>query len=478
MKYLNILILLVFGFSFLSNDDPRDDPSIAHVVYTQDNLTKFTQIGTANQVFTVNPSGTGFTWSDPGGLTPNSIDSTHIINGGISLDDITGSGIIDGALLQYDAINGWGGTSDPIITGTGGAGRVAYYSDLTTLSNESTFSYDSGSDRLRIGGNSAPSFIGRLSSTTSSLDLYSYSTVSPEAFDAGQINLFQATGSISTPADVGVTDARFGTLYARPYINGAFRLSASMYMKGSGATNVGNEYGTYIGFQTSDGTNALTDRMIINDDGQITFSSYTSASAYTGTTSHFVTQSSTGDILTKTAADFRTDMGLDAGVVPITDLAGYYGSTSVEGALQDLGEYRESKAFLSVVGGSTSFVSGTPERLDGDTPGTTTDVNSSSDWTVSASRCTYTGTNTYNFNVHAEISSSLASVGQATYYIAKNGTIIGTGKTRDHGNTDIGNIRVTWIVNMATNDYVEVFVDAIADETCNVSSYSLEVRRW
>lgn len=46
------------------------------------------------------------------------------------------------------------------------------------------------------------------------------------------------------------------------------------------------------------------------DAQEIIFNAYTSATSKTGTTSHFVTQNSSGQFLTKSASDFRTDLGL------------------------------------------------------------------------------------------------------------------------------------------------------------------------
>jgi len=141
-------------------------------------------------------------------------------------------------------------------------------------------------------------------------------------------------------------------------------------------------------------------------------------------------------------------------------------------------DFSKSSSFMSVVGGSTSFISGSPERLDEDTPGVTEDVSSSSDWTVSGSTMTYTGTETKNFEVSSIISASLATQGSATYYIAKNGTFIAAGKRRDHGNSDVGVVAVSWIVSMSTSDTLEVQIDADADETCNVSTYTLCAKEW
>ncbi|MEL6660778.1 MAG: hypothetical protein AAFR36_30215, partial [Bacteroidota bacterium] len=137
-----------------------------------------------------------------------------------------------------------------------------------------------------------------------------------------------------------------------------------------------------------------------------------------------------------------------------------------------------SRAYMSVSGGSTSFLSGSPERLDEDTPGTTEDLFSTDDWSLSGSVATYIGTETKTFFAQAEISNALSSTGDATYYLAKNSTVLTPGIGRDHVNDDLDTIAVSWVVTMNTNDTLEVQIDAATDGTCNVSAYSLRVEQW
>lgn len=56
------------------------------------------------------------------------------------------------------------------------------------------------------------------------------------------------------------------------------------------------------------------ERMRISQAGQVQFNNYTSSSAFSGTTDHFVTQSSSGQILTKSSAQFLSDLGISGAV--------------------------------------------------------------------------------------------------------------------------------------------------------------------
>lgn len=140
----------------------------------------------------------------------------------------------------------------------------------------------------------------------------------------------------------------------------------------------------------------------------------------------------------------------------------------------------KSKAFMRVSGGSTSFTNGVPERIDNDTPGTTTDVSSTADWTVTASSMTYTGTETRDFKITATLSCSTASAAEMRYYIAEEGTIISASERRtSHASASLNrSVTLMWIVSAATNDTYEIFVDAVASETVTLGNLQVSVEPW
>jgi hypothetical protein len=137
--------------------------------------------------------------------------------------------------------------------------------------------------------------------------------------------------------------------------------------------NSTDSYAFRIQLTGSDPTTAAQGfRMATN--GQVRFSNYTSAAAFTGTTSHFVTQAANGDFITKTAADFRTDVGIvdnsitnegalsvaaggsnDAQIVSNTS-----GSTPVNVAGGNNIKVVEAGAIISIYAEDTVFVNLTP----------------------------------------------------------------------------------------------------------------------
>ena len=169
----------------------------------------------------------------------------------------------------------------------------------------------------------------------------------------------------------------------------------------------------------------------------------------------------------------------DAGDIDIVDLENHFGATSSEGAHQETGRYMSSRCFMRLSGGSTSFTSGTPEKIDNDTPGTTSSVLTSSDWTVANGRATYTGTITHDFLVMVTIGTSTASASDMDYFLAENGTTIGGSiAERSHAANDKGSITIEYPVTLATNDYLEVYVDGASNETVTVSEVKMAIKRW
>lgn len=140
---------------------------------------------------------------------------------------------------------------------------------------------------------------------------------------------------------------------------------------------------------------------------------------------------------------------------------------------------KKTKAMMRINGGSTSFISGTAERFDNDAPGTTVDVFSTSDLTLSGSEITYTGTESKVVKVFVQISGSTSTASAMSYFISQNDVeIVGSKMERTHGNSDVGFIALQWVFTISNGDTVSMFVDAVANETFNNSEVNITLEEW
>ena len=105
-----------------------------------------------------------------------------------------------------------------------------------------------------------------------------------------------------------------------------------------------------------------------------------------------------------------------------------------------------------------------PEKISG----TTTAVNLFRMTAPVSNRLVYTGTKTRYFSAIASVSiSSAASSKNFSFYIAKNGVVLPESKQtlRMSSSTDKGSLTISCNVELAPNDYVEVFVENNTDLT-------------
>lgn len=134
-------------------------------------------------------------------------------------------------------------------------------------------------------------------------------------------------------------------------------------------------------------------------------------------------------------------------------------------------------AGIRVDDGGAASITTTPEKINGDTPGTQTITKDDSLITITAGRFAYTGDRTRWFEVHANISSSTATLSDMYYIFAKNSNIISNSERRRvHGNSDIGVVGLIFSVRMAKGDYVEVWTKSeSATETLTLDSMNFEI---
>lgn len=112
--------------------------------------------------------------------------------------------------------------------------------------------------------------------------------------------------------------------------------------------------------------------------------------------------------------------------------------------------------------------------------GTTTEVTSTSDITVSsAGRLTYTGATTRRFKADAGISfESAGNNNDYVFYLAKNGTVIGSSAQQNFIGTGSERkvIPLTCMPELAQNDYLEVYVENITDtDNCTIDYMNFNI---
>lgn len=93
--------------------------------------------------------------------------------------------------------------------------------------------------------------------------------------------------------------------------------------------------------------------------------------------------------------------------------------------------------------------------------GATTSASMTAKFTNTNNRATYTGSVTRTFKVFATMSLSSGNNQKIGCYIAKNGTIIPESETYSDttGNGDLFNAGIQALVQLATDDYIEIFVE-------------------
>ena len=79
---------------------------------------------------------------------------------------------------------------------------------------------------------------------------------------------------------------------------------------------------------------------------------------------------------------------------------------------------------------------------------------------TAAGRFTYTGTGAF-ISLHATVTADIASgIDDCTFYFAKNGTVItDSGVLREIDSGDPGNLSMFWGLELATDDYIEIFCE-------------------
>lgn len=150
------------------------------------------------------------------------------------------------------------------------------------------------------------------------------------------------------------------------------------------------------------------------------------------------------------------------------------GDLTVPGDLTVQGTYTDSYGTYYVSSSAATTISNTTAHFK--VAGTTT-AGPLSQFTHTDNRLTYTGTPTQVFHVDVAISMTSASANQVIEFaIFKNGTLeTGSEIQRKQGTaTDVAALALDFMVSMATNDYVEVYVKNTTSAT-NVTADKMVV---
>jgi len=122
------------------------------------------------------------------------------------------------------------------------------------------------------------------------------------------------------------------------------------------------------------------------------------------------------------------------------------------------------------------------------TPAATTDINGVaakaagtttsqelSDFTMPAdNRLTYTGTDTQVFECHAALSVSTSQATTMTMYLYKNGVAVaGSEIDRKTSSNDVGAAVVSSLIELATDDYIELWVECSGTQSVTIQHRTL-----
>ena len=124
---------------------------------------------------------------------------------------------------------------------------------------------------------------------------------------------------------------------------------------------------------------------------------------------------------------------------------------------------------------STTLSAATPAKA----AGTTTAFSGGNGFThVASNRIRYDGTTTRVFHVTASFSAATTTgADTAKFHIYENGSLVtGATVTREVANNDIGAVCVQAQVSLATNDYVEVWLETTGGDDLTVQDGQVLVR--
>lgn len=143
------------------------------------------------------------------------------------------------------------------------------------------------------------------------------------------------------------------------------------------------------------------------------------------------------------------------------------------GLLTENDEVATGNLYVSSTATTSISASNTPTKM----AGTTTGLNLFRTTSSTDNRITYTGTKTRFFTYTGSISVTASANGKRfVFYLAKNGSILPESEqSRKIANgADRGSISLSGVVELSTNDYVEVWVENINDAT-NITAESMNL---
>jgi hypothetical protein len=137
-----------------------------------------------------------------------------------------------------------------------------------------------------------------------------------------------------------------------------------------------------------------------------------------------------------------------------------------------IGKRSYAEYYISTPAASAAITAGTPIEIGG----TATAGDSSSDFTIATAtggRATYTGTLTKRFRVTARVSATSTKGNEVmSIFIAEGGAALAKSETERKIGTgsDVGSVSTSAIVELATNEFVEVFVDLNASTSDTITA--------
>lgn len=174
------------------------------------------------------------------------------------------------------------------------------------------------------------------------------------------------------------------------------------------------------------------------------------------------------------AAELKSALTVGDGTVVNGTFSGDW-EVEASGVNSEGDAYSVGDLYISIASATTISTVNTPVKLSG----TTTSVVLDRFTMPSDNRLTYTGNRTRNFDVKASLSVTGGNNQLYSVYVAKNGSVVGSSRQqlKTTVGSDVRPISINTVVSMATNDYVEIWIEnntSDQDVTAEFMNFEIE----
>ena len=270
---------------------------------------------------------------------PNNYTSNLGVVQSLTTNNSSGAATLTNGVLNIPQYSGGGG-----VTGSGVAGRVAFWNGTSEVSSDSNFLWDSANNRLGIG-TSTPSHaidvtgtnyyyasngipfaykavgagedirIGDVDGEDVALSLYDNNTAPVVRVIDGKVGIGVTAPSEKLDVAGNIELSQFGYVYFGK--NTSDQLTISNSISGSQIRQAGSGYldlkSITNGIRLQVGSGLSDEKVVVSSTGQVQFNDYTSSTSFTGTAVATLGVDSSGNIITSSPGGGGETYDLNAG---------------------------------------------------------------------------------------------------------------------------------------------------------------------